>query len=90
MEKVVEEYDEGVNDGKIVEAGEYQDAFGFSVVTLKMAKRIENNHSKQLVEEAIKLVKMWPEIGPLSDSKPLPLDDISKQTQKIIKNLTEH
>ena len=90
MEKVVEEYDEGVNNGKIVEAGEYQDAFGFSVVTLKMAKRIKSNHSKQLVEEAIKLVKMWPEIGPLADSKPLPLNEVSKQTQNIIKNLTEH
>tara|TARA_B100000809_G_scaffold242759_1_gene267144 strand:- start:2527 stop:3279 length:753 start_codon:yes stop_codon:yes gene_type:complete len=87
MEKVVEEYNEGVSDGKIVEAGEYQDAFGFSVVALKMSKRIKSDRSKQLVEEAMKLVKMWPEIGPLADSKPKLVKEVFKQTENIIKNL---
>ena len=39
METVNEEYAIGVKDGKIVEAGEYQDAYGFSSVALKMSKR---------------------------------------------------
>lgn len=87
MEKVAEEYNEGVTDGKIVEAGEYQDAYGFSVVALKIAKRIKSEGSKQLVQESLKLVNMWPEIGPLADSKPLPLEELNKQIENIIKNL---
>ena len=87
MEKVVEEYEEGVRDGEIVEAGEYQDAFGFSVVALKMSKRVKSERSDQLIIEAAKLVAMWPEIGPLADSKPKPVKDILEQTNKILKNL---
>jgi hypothetical protein len=87
MEKVAEEYKEGVKDGKIVEAGEYQDAFGFSVVALKMAKRIKSERSEQLVQEAQKLVKMWPEIGPLASSKPFSEEELDKQIENITKNL---
>jgi hypothetical protein len=87
MEKVVEEYNEGVRDGEIVKAGEYQDAFGFSVVALKMSKRVKSERSDQLILEATKLVAMWPEIGPLADSKPESLKDILEQTNKILENL---
>jgi len=87
MEKVVEEYNEGVRDGEIVEAGEYQDAFGFSVVALKMSKRVKSERSDQLIVEATKLVAMWPEIGPLADSKAESLKDILEQTNKILENL---
>ena len=87
MEKVVEEYNEGVRDGEIVEAGEYQDAFGFSVVALKMSKRVKSERSDQLIVEATKLVAMWPEIGPLADSKPESLKNILEQTNKILENL---
>jgi len=87
MEKVAEEYKVGVKDSKIVEAGEYQDAFGFSVVALKMAKRMKSERSEQLVQEAQKLVKMWPEIGPLASSKPFPVEELDKQIENIIKIL---
>jgi len=87
METVVEEYSAGVSNGKIVESGEYQDAFGFSMVALKISKRMEGDKSAQLIKELIKLVDMWPEGGPLADSTPEPVEDVVEQTNNIIKNL---
>ncbi len=87
METVVEEYRAGVIDGMIVEAGEYQYAFGSSMVTLKISKRMEGDKSAQLIKELIKLVDMWPEGGPLADSTPEPVEDVVEQTNNIIKNL---
>ena len=87
METVVEEYSAGVSNGKIVESGEYQDAFGFSMVALKISKRMEGDKSAQLIKELIKLVDMWPEGGPLADSTPEPVEDVVEQTNSVIKNL---
>tara|TARA_B100000768_G_C11251211_1_gene364189 strand:+ start:183 stop:926 length:744 start_codon:yes stop_codon:yes gene_type:complete len=87
METCVEEYSAGVSDGKIVESGEYQDAFGFSMVALKISKRMEGDKSAQLIKELIKLVDMWPEGGPLADSTPEPVEDVVAQTNNVIKNL---
>jgi hypothetical protein len=87
METVVEEYSAGVRDGKIVESGEYQDAYGFSVVALKMSKRMESDKAAQLIAESIKLVDMWPAGAPLADSTPEPVKNVVEQTNNIIKNL---
>ena len=87
METTVTEYKAGVSDGKIIEAGEYQDAFGFSVVALKMSNGTENDKSAILTQELMKLVNMWPQEGPLADSTPKPLETIIKQTQSVLENL---
>ena len=87
MQTVVEEYSAGVSDGKIVESGEYQDAFGFSVIALKISKRMEGGKSAQLIKELIKLVDMWPEGAPLADSTPETVKNVVEQTNTIIKNL---
>jgi hypothetical protein len=52
-----------------------------------MSKRVKSERSDQLIVEATKLVAMWPEIGPLADSKPESLKDILEQTNKILENL---
>ena len=87
METVVEEYSAGVLDGKIVESGEYQDAFGFSVIALKISKRMEGDQSAKLMKELIKLVGMWPAGAPLADSTPEPVKNVVEQTHTIIENL---
>lgn len=87
MEKVDEEYNAGVHEGMIVEAGEYQDAFGFSIVALKMVKRMEGDKAVSLTEEVSKLVSMWPEIGPLADSKPAPVEEVVNQANKVVEQL---
>lgn len=87
MEAVVEEYNAGVNEGKIVEHGEYQDAFGFSLVALKMSKRPENETSEQLIETLTKLVEMWPEGGPIAESIPASVEDVVEQTKIVVRTL---
>ena len=87
METTVAEYKAGVSDGKIIEAGEYQDAFGFSVVALKMSNGTENDKSAILTQELMKLVNMGPQEGPLADSTPKPIETIIKQTQSVLESL---
>ena len=84
METVVEEYSIGVKDGAITDPGEYQDAYGFSVVSLQIAKQVEGEASKRTVERLEALVAMWPEGGPLADSTPTPVSNVVSQTSRVI------
>jgi hypothetical protein len=40
LELIIQEYSIAVNDGKITDVGEYQDAFGFHLVALMHAKHL--------------------------------------------------
>jgi hypothetical protein len=84
METVVEEYAIGVQDGKITDPGEYQDAFGFSVVALKTAKGLDAAKAAETVAALEALVKMWPEGGPLADATPKPVSEVTAQTSKVL------
>ena len=81
METVDEEYAIGVKEGKITDPGEYQDAFGFSIIALEIAKQ-QNN--PDLVSAVEALVKMWPEKGPLADSIPTAVTAVTSQTAKVV------
>jgi len=84
MGTVVEEYGVGVTEGKISDPGEYQDAFGFSVVALKLAQQIKDPKAADLTKELEALVAMWPEGGPLADSTPTAVSEVSSQTSKVL------
>ena len=88
METVDEEYEIGVKMGKITDPGEYQDAYGFSVVALRIAKQVKGKNTKNLVSALEALVKLWPENGPLADSTPTPVEQVTNQTAKVVKSLT--
>ena len=85
METVDEEYAIGVKDGKITDPGEYQDAFGFSMIALEISKQQNNAELTSSVEA---LVKMWPEKGPLADSTPTAVAEVSGQTAKVVAAFT--
>ena len=85
MGTVGDEYGVGVEAGKITDPGEYQDAFGFSVVALKMAGRIEDPKAAVLTTELEALVALWPKGGPLADSIPTPVAKITAQTARVLK-----
>ena len=85
MGTVDEEYGIGVKEGKVTDPGEYQDAYGFSVVALKTAQRAE---APELVAELEVLVGMWPAGGPLADSTPRSVADVTAQTARARKALT--
>ncbi|MEM6929684.1 MAG: hypothetical protein AAF602_22280, partial [Myxococcota bacterium] len=84
MATVVEEYQVGVKDGAITDPGEYQDAFGFSVVALKTARRMDSPAAKGVVTELETLVALWPEDGPLAASTPQPVAEVTAQTSKVL------
>lgn len=87
METVNEEYAIGVQDGKIVEAGEYQDAYGFSSVALQMSERYTGDNAQELMQELKKLLSLWPADAPLADSKPKPVEMVVAQTEKVLQLL---
>ncbi len=87
MATVDEEYEIGVKMGKITDPGEYQDAYGFSVVALRIAKQIKGKNTKNLVSSLEALVKLWPEKGPLADSKPTSVERVTNHTAKVVASL---
>lgn len=83
MDTVFEEYRIGVTDGVITDAGEYQDAFGFTVVALEIASRIEGRNTDRLIAELETLLTMWPATGPLAESTPTPVSELVAQTSRV-------
>lgn len=81
MDTAAEEYAIGVTDGEITDPGEYQDAYGFAIVALKTARRIEG--AEALVAELESLTLMWPATGPLAASEPLPVADVTAQIEAV-------
>lgn len=89
MDTVFEEYRIGVVDGVITDPGEYQDAYGFTVVALGIAGRIEGKDTSNLISELETLLAMWPETGPLADSVPTPVQDLVVQTSRVYLALSD-
>jgi len=83
MDTVFDEYRVGVTDGAITDPGEYQDAFGFTVVALNIANRIEDKDTSRLITELEALLAMWPQTGPLADSTAAPVSALVAQTSKV-------
>lgn len=83
MDTVFEEYRIGVTDGVITDPGEYQDAFGFTVVALDIASQIEDRNTDRLISELETLLAMWPATGPLADSTPTPVSELVAQTSRV-------
>lgn len=83
MDTVIEEYRIGVRDGEITDPGEYQDAFGFTVVALDLSARIDSTGTHNLETELKALLALWPEAGPLADSTPTRVADLETQVLKV-------
>ena len=81
MDTAAEEYAIGVTDGAISDPGEYQDAFGFSIVALKIARRLEG--ADALVAELETLTALWPPSGPLADSDPQTVAEVTAQIDSV-------
>ena len=84
MDTVVEEYSIGVTKGEITDPGEYQDAYGFTIIAIRLAKRIDHPKRKELRQALAKLKNSWPKTGPLAESKPRPVPVIKKRVADIV------
>lgn len=88
MDTTEQEYAIGVRDGRIADAGEYQDAYGFSVVALQIAPRLAEPARSDAMREIEALVGLWPEGGPLARSEPTPVDVVSAQIARVRRAVT--
>lgn len=82
METTLEEYRIGVVDGEIVNAGEYQDAFGFARVASDYAADLEGADGEAVRTELERLQAMWPE-APVPGSDPAPVNEIAAQVARV-------
>ena len=83
MDTVVEEYAIGVNKGEITDPGEYQDAYGFTIIAVRVAKRMDHPKKREISQALAKLKRSWPKEGPLADSKPRPANVIKKRVEDV-------
>lgn len=83
MDTVLEEYAIGVTDGVITDPGEYQDAFGFTVVAIDVAAALEPNIRDAVTVELETLLATWPEQGPLADATSAGVDAVRAQVAKV-------
>ena len=82
MDTVIDEYAEGVSDGVVTNAGEYQDAFGFTVVALRRVPGLPEA-SRDAVREALEtLLATWPE-APVPPESPAPVDAVTTAAEAV-------
>jgi hypothetical protein len=83
MKTTADEYDAGVDDGKIVNAVEFQDAYGFAVVARDIAAAQDPAAYGDLTRELDVLVLMWPSKGPVSGATPAPDVLMAEQLSRV-------
>lgn len=83
MDTVVEEYTIGVTDGVMTDPGEYQDAYGFSVVALDIALNVESEAGRNVATELVALVGLWDAAGPMANSTPAPVSSVVAHASKV-------
>ena len=86
LETSVEEYSIGVQDGKLTDLGEYQDAFGFVVVAAEHASRLPETSNNQLFEKVSSLRQIWLR-GPLPVVTPTPSDELALAVKAILSQI---
>lgn len=83
MDTVVEEYTVGVTDGKVTDAGEYQDAFGFATVAMRRADAFDAETAAAVKAEIEVLLGSWPENGPVPPEEAAPVGQVSALTSRV-------
>ena len=87
MDTVVEEYTIAITDGAVSDPGEYQDAFGFTVVAKDRARSLEEPFRTNTVAALEVLLGFWPE-APVPPQDPAPVAQVTAQSAKVQMALT--
>ncbi|MEL7373139.1 MAG: hypothetical protein AAGJ36_01630 [Pseudomonadota bacterium] len=82
MDTVIDEYGEGVADGEVVNAGEYQDAFGFTVVAIQRVPGLPEAQQGPVLEALEALLGLWPE-APLPPELASPVADVNQAAEAV-------
>ena len=79
MNNVVEEYEIAVTDGVVTDVGEYQDAYGFSLVALERAEQLNDETVKAALSD---LIAVWP-ASPAAAGSPAPIDTVRTKAEAV-------
>lgn len=82
MDTVIDEYGEGVADGVVVNAGEYQDAFGFTVVAIQRVPGLPEAQQGRVLEALEALLGLWPE-APLPPELASAVADVNAAAEAV-------
>ena len=69
LRTIVDEYSLSINDGRLTDVGEYQDAFGFSQVAIEHARALSVSQRGDLLDALQQLAALWP-MGPIPVDNP--------------------
>lgn len=81
MDVVAEEYTIAITDGQVSDPGEYQDAYGFTVVAKDRALTLDTPPAG-LIEELDALLALWP-ASPIPPADPTPVGQVLAQASKV-------
>ena len=82
LKTIIDEYRIGVPADAIVDAGEYQDAYGFAVVARKHATSFEGAAGLNVREQLDNLIDLWPN-GPVPVDTPPAASVIIAQVSEV-------
>lgn len=82
MQTVIDEYGEGVADGTVVNAGEYQDAFGFTIVAIKRVPGLPAEQQAPVLNALEALRGLWPE-APIPPALAAPVADVTLAAEAV-------
>ena len=82
LDTVAEEYAIGVPEATVTDPGEYQDAYGFTVVAIARTGGLGGPGVDELRAELEGLLELWPG-GPVPPEDPTPLDEIERQVERV-------
>ena len=83
MEMVVDEYSVAITDGQVSDPGEFQDAYGFAVVARDRAQELPAQIRPAVTGELNDLIALWP-AAPIPPKDPIPVEQITQQTSRVL------
>jgi hypothetical protein len=89
MEVTVEEYSAALSEGKVTDAAEYQDAWGFVTVARAMADDLEGPASGKVAGTLDEMLDLWPEDAPVAPNDPAPAGQVSALASRVLLDLPQ-
>lgn len=86
LRTIVDEYSLSINDGKLTDIGEYQDAYGFSQVAIEHARALPVSQRGDLLDVLQQLALLWP-MGPIPVDNPTSVAVLVDAVNAILERL---
>ncbi|MEQ8412419.1 MAG: hypothetical protein RIC51_04340 [Erythrobacter sp.] len=84
MDTAVEEYAAALTDGKVTDAAEYQDAWGFVVVARDLAGDLEGPASEKVATTLEEMLDLWGDGAPMPKGDPAPVGQVSALASRVM------